>query len=370
MQDPEQPLPQQHPHSAPLSEPLDFQFPNTEDHKPPPVEQRLVIKLPPMTAGDAPPRRSSRHHTFSQESGSEYHESEKSIMEEDDHQPLSADSPQSPPVFVKSRRGRVVQKKSYRESSDDDAMRIFDDDGDVEHVNFRADVIDGDDEDDEDQPRRRTRSSSKRSSINNDDGLPTNGRVLRNRNKNPPPPPTTSSGRVSRQPKRFEPNHNPPKRLTRAQSKAVAELDDGYVDEPSDGSIDADGSFDDAPRTSSDNDLDAEGEIDQDGEGEPEPEMERDDGRPYSLRQRTTKINYAIPPALEEMKPVKPRPGGARGGGNRKRGPGWSASGAELSRWMGMGQADDSVRCHSTFPLLQLSDTFLLGFRLPHSNTP
>jgi hypothetical protein len=370
MQDPEQPLPQQHPHSAPLSEPLDFQFPNTEDHKPPPVEQRLVIKLPPMTAGDAPPRRSSRHHTFSQESGSEYHESEKSIIEEDDHQPLSADSPQSPPVFVKSRRGRVVQKKSYRESSDDDAMRIFDDDGDVEHVNFRADVIDGDDEDDEDQPRRRTRSSSKRSSINNDDGLPTNGRVLRNRNKNPPPPPTTSSGRVSRQPKRFEPNHNPPKRLTRAQSKAVAELDDGYVDEPSDGSIDADGSFDDAPRTSSDNDLDAEGEIDQDGEGEPEPEMERDDGRPYSLRQRTTKINYAIPPALEEMKPVKPRPGGARGGGNRKRGPGWSASGAELSRWMGMGQADDSVRRHSTFALLQLNDTFLLGFRLPHSNTP
>jgi len=80
--------------------------------------------------------------------------------------------------------------------------------------------------------------------------------------------------------------------------------------EPSDGSVDADGSFDDAPRTSSDIDLDAEGEIDQD---EPEPEVERDDGRPYSLRQRTTKINYAIPPALEEMKPVKSRPNGARG---------------------------------------------------------
>jgi len=96
-------------------------------------------------------------------------------------------------------------------------------------------------------------------------------------------------------------------------------LDDGYVDEPSDGSVDADGSFDDAPRTSSDIDLDAEGEIDQD---EPEPEVERDDGRPYSLRQRTTKINYAIPPALEEMKPVKSRPNGARGGGNKRRGPG------------------------------------------------
>ncbi|OJA13163.1 hypothetical protein AZE42_06216 [Rhizopogon vesiculosus] len=347
MQGPEQPLPRQHPHSAELSKPLDFVFPNTEDYKPPPVEQRLVIKLPPMSPGDRPLRRSSRYGPPSQgsyQSGSEYHDSEKSMMDEGDNPLTPEGSPDSPPVFVKSKRGRTVQKKSYRESSDDEAVRqIFDDDENVEHVHSRADAMDGDDEDDDHQPRRRTRSSSKRSSIN-DDGLPSNGRVLRNRNKNPPPLPTTSSGRITRQPKRFEPNNNPPRRLTRAQSKAAAELDDGYVDEPSDGSVDADGSLDDAPRTSSDIDLDAEGEIDQD---EPEPEVERDDGRPYSLRQRTTKINYAIPPALEEMKPVKSRPNGARGGGNKRRGPGWSASGAELSRWMGIPPADDS---DSDFP--------------------
>ncbi|KAG1861702.1 glycoside hydrolase superfamily [Suillus subluteus] len=44
---------------------------------------------------------------------------------------------------------------------------------------------------------------------------------------------------------------------------------------------------------------------------------------------------------------AKPRQAGGRGGGNRKRGPGWSASGAELSRWMGMAPADDS---DSDFP--------------------
>jgi hypothetical protein len=360
MQDPEQPLPQQHPLSAELSEELlDFQFFNTEEHKPPPVEPRLVIKLPPMP-GDAPLRRSTRNRTSSQgsfQSGSEYHDSQKSMMDEDDNPPTLAESPQSPPLFVKSQRGRVVKKTYYHESSDDDVRKIFGDDDNVEHVNSRADPIDGDDEGEDHQPRRRTRSSSKRSSIN-DDGHPTNGRVLRNRHKNPPLPPTTSSGRVTRQPKRFEPNNNPPKRLTRAQSKAAAETDDGYVDEPSDGSVDADGSFDDAPRTSSDIDLDAEGEIDHD---EPEPEVERDDGKPYSLRQRTTKINYAIPPALEEMKPAKPRQGGARAGGNKKRGPGWSASGAELSRWMGMGQADDSVRSHAIIAVHQLNETFIIG---------
>lgn len=268
------------------------------------------------------------------------------MMDEDDHPPVSADSPESPPpaTFVKSQRGRTVKLTKYNESSDDDVNKIFRDDDDVELVDSHIDAMDGDDEDD-DQPRRKTRSSSKRSSITNDD-ITSNRRVLRNRNKNPPPPPTTSSGRVTRQPKRYDPHNNPAKRLTRAQSKAAAEMDDGYIDEPSDGSADADGSLDDAPRTSSDNDLDAEGEVDLDGEVEHEHQGLQPNGRPYSLRQRA-RINYAIPPALEEMKQAKPRQAGGRGGGNRKRGPGWSASGAELSRWMGMAPADDS---DSDFP--------------------
>ncbi|KAG1740223.1 AAA-domain-containing protein [Suillus paluster] len=295
-----------------------------------------------MTQG-IPPRRSGRNsnRAFSQ-SSSEYHESE---MDEDDHPPVSAESPESPPpaTFVKSQRGRRVKLTTYRESSDDELSKIFQDNDNIEHVDSHVDAMDGDDEDD-DQPRRQKRSSSKRSSINDD--IASNRRVLRNRNKNPPPPPTTSSGRVTRQPKRYEPNNNPPKRLTRAQSKAAAEMDDGYVDEPSEGSVDADGSLDDAPRTSSDNDLDAEGEVDLDGEGEHDLQEVEPDGRPYSLRQRA-RINYAIPPALEDMKQAKPRPPAGRSGANRRRGPGWSASGAELSRWMGMAPADDS---DSDFP--------------------
>ncbi|KAG1809487.1 AAA-domain-containing protein [Suillus variegatus] len=353
MQDPDSPLPQQDFHSAESSEPLPLPSSN-EEKLPLKIKLKIppTIKLPPpppppppptqMTQGIDGPRRSSRNRTFSQ-SSSEYFESEKSVMDEDDHPPVSAESPESPPpaTFVKSQRGRTVKLAQYRESSDDELNKIFRDDEDVELVNSHIDAMDGDDEDD-DQPRRKTRSSSKRSSINDD--TTSSRRVLRNRNKNPPPPPTTSSGRVTRQPKRYEPSNNPAKRLTRAQSKAAAEMDDGYIDEPSDGSADADGSLDDAPRTSSDNDLDAEGDVDLDGDVGHE-DM-RDNNRPYLLRQRVP-INYAIPPALEEMKQAKPRPAGGRGGGNRRRGPGWSASGAELSRWMGMAPADDS---DSDFP--------------------
>ncbi|KAI5993843.1 AAA-domain-containing protein [Pisolithus marmoratus] len=80
-------------------------------------------------------------------------------------------------------------------------------------------------------------------------------------------------------------------------------------------------------------DQDAEGEPDPDAEGELEAEQ---DGRPYALRRRT-KINYAVPPPLEELKPP-PSPGSrsAGGRGGKKRGPAWGASGAELSRWMGI----------------------------------
>ncbi|KAJ6544212.1 hypothetical protein B0H19DRAFT_1169965 [Mycena capillaripes] len=102
-----------------------------------------------------------------------------------------------------------------------------------------------------------------------------------------------------------------------------------------------------SPDTHPDSDVDAEGELEPDLEEEErqrqqeqEEEEEEDDGRPYALRQRQ-KINYAIPPPLEEMtRPPPPtRPPPSR---KRTKGPGWSASGAELGRWMGMGGNDDS----------------------------
>ncbi|KAJ6573905.1 P-loop containing nucleoside triphosphate hydrolase protein [Mycena vulgaris] len=60
----------------------------------------------------------------------------------------------------------------------------------------------------------------------------------------------------------------------------------------------------------------------------------------FRLRERQ-KINYVILPPLEEMgRPPQP----TRSAPSRKRtcGPVWSASGAELGRWMGMGANDDS----------------------------
>ncbi|KIJ12906.1 hypothetical protein PAXINDRAFT_82111 [Paxillus involutus ATCC 200175] len=273
-------------------------------------------------------------------SGSEYHESERSMMEEDPPAPEPEDGPKEEIAWARSHRGRRVKKNDYREPpSEDDIHGEPVDEGD--HA-----VTMEDDEDDEQPTRRLTRSrrTARPSDMDHfiasdEDDIGSSRYGLRTRRK--PLPPTTSSGRVTRQPKRYTPNTAPPKRLTRARSRAAAENDDGYVDEPSEGSDDAEGSLDDAPRTSSDPeaDVDAEGEPDMDCEGEPDLHIQ-DDGKPYSLRQRV-KINYAIPPPLEETKPApKSRPTG-RGGARGKRGPGWSATGAELSRWMGM-PADDS----------------------------
>jgi hypothetical protein len=148
-------------------------------------------------------------------------------------------------------------------------------------------------------------------------------------------------------------NHNQPsRRLTRRSAAALAEQEGDFFPDPhtsSGASADADGSLDDASHTSSDIEPEPEPEL----EHEPEPEEEVD-GRPYALRLRQ-KINYAIPPRLEDMpKPSKNaagrnggRAGGYHGGGNGRAGAkgrtlGWSASGAELGRWMGM-PGDDFV---------------------------
>ncbi|KAJ7165631.1 hypothetical protein C8R43DRAFT_987139 [Mycena crocata] len=65
------------------------------------------------------------------------------------------------------------------------------------------------------------------------------------------------------------------------------------------------------------------------------PDSDIDAERPYALRQRQ-KINYAIPPPLETTSPPRQpaRPASSQEG---TKGPGLSASGAELERWMGMG---------------------------------
>lgn len=76
----------------------------------------------------------------------------------------------------------------------------------------------------------------------------------------------------------------------------------------------------------------------------------------YSFRKRA-KVNYAIPPPLEEMQPLPAKP---RNRPKARKGPGWSAGGAELSRFIPLG--DDSV---SLIPLLWKERTNDLPFRIP-----
>jgi hypothetical protein len=262
-------------------------------------------------------------------------------------------SPQPKVEYTTTGRGRRIAKKSYIESESEpdplsmDVNDIFAND---KPVRYRGD--DGDDEDDEDDigPRRRTRRSSQMNEfIVSDDEHPVGGRYpTRSRAKKPPPKtkPSTSNGRSTR-----ADAQRAARQARRARRSAKTEQEeDGYIDEEQSPSS-PDGEFDDAPHTSEDLE---DGDVDADGEGEGgEAEQE---GKPYALRQRA-KINYAIPPPLEEMRPVA-KSGGGRGvrsgggGGGRnggarpgaRRGPGWSASGAELGRWMGM-PGDDSVSC-------------------------
>ena len=280
-------------------------------------QERLTIKLPPMTTGNVPLRRSGRNRTGSiltqnsPTSTSEYHESERSMM--DDNPPfLEPGHVIKPEQWARSSRGRKVKKNNYKESgSEDDIHGRLDLLEDLP-ANGKAepDMDGGDDDDDEDeQPRRTVRSRRPR---------------------------------IARQSTRFNSSAtDKPRRMTRASSRAIAKSDD-YVDVPSEESDEADGSLEDAPHTSSDleADADAEGEPDFDAEGEPDLEVQ-DDGRPYSLRQRA-KVNYAIPPPIEETRPPPKSRHTNRSGARTRRGPGWSATGTELSRWMGM-PVDDSV---------------------------
>ncbi|KAF9449012.1 AAA-domain-containing protein [Macrolepiota fuliginosa MF-IS2] len=278
-------------------------------------------------------------------SGSEYNASEPSSA---GHDLDGEGESEEHPTYTTSKRGRRVKQIIYEESdygedeidgiAKPEAMNLFDADVKVQ----RRIVVDGDDEDEDPQPRRRL---SRRTNGNlpdfviedeEDKSRDTAGYSLRARtrsanapkkNGNLPPPKPSRSDRYNA-------------RLRRREQR---DEDDQYVDHSEQSSADADGS--------ADGDVDAMGtsdlEVTMEPEPEPEPEPDEDnDGKPYSLRQRQ-KINYAIPPPLEEMPRPVPKTNGNRNAAGRsalakgRRGPGWSASGAELGRWMGMG-GDDS----------------------------
>lgn len=285
-------------------------------------------------------------------SGSEYNASEPSSV---GHEMDAEAESEEQPVYTTSQRGRRVKAVVYEESDygedemdglakqedNQEAKNLFDDNVKVQHHRVR----DGDDEDDEAQPRRRlTRRSTRNLSdfiIDDDedkqDGFA--GYSLRRRTRSSTAPKKNGNS----PPKKPSREDRYKARLRRREKR---DEDDQYVDNSEQSSADADGSVDENEDAMGTSDLEVT--LEPEPEPEPEPEQEVDnDGKPYSLRQRQ-KINYAIPPPLEEMPRPPPKTNGNRNGGSRggpgkgRRGPGWSASGAELGRWMGMG-GDDSV---------------------------
>lgn len=354
-------------------------FPWTFDNSGGNLDQRPTIKVPPMAPSTRSATRQRTGSLVSGASGSEYHESNVS-MDPDDTGDIEQDEdlePQMPkvkPVFTTSQRGRRVQKKSYVESAseedggdpDNDEIDLLDGPAEGRVVNGAV----GDDDQDEESEGIRTRLKTRsRTQVKlshtimseeegDEEAEVFNGRyATRSRGKRPNGSHSTASPRSRRISKRRNGNSQPlrPSRLTRSNSKrqSAQDVHDADIYDPSSGDPDADGSMDDVPSSPDpepEEDLDPIIEVDREEEAETVP----DDGKPYALRQRA-KINYAIPPPLEEMRapPPKPKPGGranGRGGfGNRRKGPGWSASGAELSRWMGAPAGDDSVSTLATY---------------------
>lgn len=303
----------------------------------------LKIKVPAMVT-----TRGAKNVIHSEEeeaagSGSEYRASEK-----DDHDAdVDADGePEEEPEPVKeivvSTRGRKFTRVSYAESAPSDD---YDDDPPPRNGIFPTRRnprrsggsvnVEEEEEDEEDvQPRRRTsrftRSSTAHSSTKNLEGFveEDSDAEMHEQNDNGP------RRRLRTRNKSKQTNGSaPPTRVTRRSSRRQTAKDNDYShnDESSGsgsvGSLDAD-------------DLD----LHMEAPPEPEPEPEDDnDGKPYAFRQRA-KVNYAILPPLEEMTRPPPKPSGRhanRGGPKKGRGLGWSASGAELGRWMGI-PANDS----------------------------
>lgn len=306
---------------------------------------RITFKLPSISGMNL--RRSTRRPS-SAASGSEYHASEKSVdMDQDVEETVEHQEPLV--EYGRTRSGRRVKKNTYIESSEgeiDSAANLFSPANDrrVNRAPSKRPRQDSVEDEDEVQPRRLTRRATANhlggfiSPDDEEDGEQPYG--LRPRKKFIKSNGSSTYISNKKQSKPQPPRHS---RTTRRSVLAAQNAEDDFRPPTSSAaSVDAEGSIDEAPGTS---DL----EVQHEPEQQPEPdEEEPDDGKPYSLRQRQP-VNYAIPPPLEDL-PAPPRKNAGKNtrngyGGSKKRSIGWSASGAELGRWMGM-PADDSVSNH------------------------
>lgn len=314
-------------------------FPSEPPSLPDPQNTKVSLAMAPST-------RSATRNKPRSNSGSVYHESDNSM--DVDQQPTEVPLPEPKEEFTTS-RGRKTRKLVYAESSSSSDVAPEDENAE-QTVNIEPTKPDknGEVEEEEDHMKTRYQLRNRNRIVDSDEDAPPTGHATRSRtkhNKLQDAVNGTAGGRLSRRGGTRQSKRTKSRKIR--QTAQEQHDDDIYVDDNSStGSADADGSLDDGVGTSSDIDLE-----------DPPPDPAADsshedaqDGRTYSLRQRA-KINYAIPPPLEEMsapprgKAASNRVNGRNGlaNGRRAKPPGWSASGAELSRWMGGLPGDDSV---------------------------
>ncbi|KAH8105428.1 AAA-domain-containing protein [Cristinia sonorae] len=329
---------------------------------------KVTIRIPATTSMAPNTRSADRRRTMSNASGSEYLGSNASSADADMTVEVEDDlpKPKEEVVYATTYKGRKTPRLNYHESSeaeddedeDEDELNVLDQPDQPASTNIVADEPSEDG-----QPRRVLRNRAKTNGtvprtgaiVSDEDGEPVvSGRVTRSRRTLSQPPQTNGRSKPSRtRPTRNTSSRSkarPPARRGARQNAHDPEDDDNYVQE-SDGSVDADGSIEDAVPSSPDADgeEDAEGDLVDDRDGDGDVEVIEENGKPYSLRRRQN-INYAIPPPLEDM-PAPPKSRGGEGrpngrpGPNKRKGPGWSASGAVLDRWL---NGDDSDSDHPT----------------------
>ncbi|KAI0059309.1 AAA-domain-containing protein [Artomyces pyxidatus] len=307
----------------------------------------LKIKIPMQLRN-----RTSIGSAHSQASGSVYHESNNSMdidAAPDEDAEGEDDEPEEPKVYKTSSRGRKIAVTSYAETdSETDPVAA----GDLV-PDALANGLEDDEEDEAPRPAGRRTRGKPPAIVSSDEGEDSTSRRYATRSQSKKPEPSMSNGtRRTRRTLDRQPVHT--RRLTRARpgmrtrrSARDEEDADGYVDEPEPSVGSAEEEFDDAFHEEASSDIVVDPEPEEAIDGDVEADIEpAGDGRPYALRQRQ-KVNYAIPPPLDEIPTAPPKPRSGRGGGGRsdwnrgKKGPGWSANGAELGRFLGL-PGDDS----------------------------
>jgi len=260
-------------------------------------------------------------------------------MDIEEAQPTQPPSPR--PVYTNSSRGRRYVRKTYVESGSEDV----DAEGELD-VEVPASVPKMELEDEDDDygkiPRYHTRARAAgnlqdfiASEDEEDIGIRTRSRLRRH-------PAAGGSQSQTRSGRNKPSSKSARSKSARKAKKPTQNRDDEdvYVNDSSSGTGEHDISFDNVVTSP---------ELPPEPEG-PEEEQEQDRGG-YGLRARAKK-NYDIVSMLDNItsaqaQPTKKSPRNkGRSGGNKFKGPGWSATGAELGRWMGL-PGDDSVRSSS-----------------------